>query len=214
MSALPPDFGPEEFAAASGVSRETLARLEAYVGLLAEWNVRHNLVSAASLNDVWRRHVWDSAQLAPLIPEKARSLVDLGSGAGFPGLVLAAMFREKPDFRVTLTESIAKKCRFLEAAAERMALKIEVRNSRIEAAGNEPFDVVTARACAPLDRLLGYAQHFRGPRSICLFLKGQNVEAELTEARKSWNINAIRHESRSDPSGIVLEIREFEHVRR
>jgi 16S rRNA (guanine527-N7)-methyltransferase len=123
------------------------------------------------------------------------------------------MFREKPDFRVILTESTAKKCRFLEAAAQRMELKVEVRNTRIEAAGREPFDVVTARACAPLERLFGYAQHFRGKDTVCLFLKGQSIDAELTQARKSWNITAIRHESRSDLSGVILEVREFKNAR-
>jgi 16S rRNA (guanine527-N7)-methyltransferase len=212
MSGLP-EFGPEEFAAVSGVSRETLSRLKAYVGLLAEWNARQNLVSDSSLSDVWKRHIWDSAQLASLIPPDAKSLIDLGSGAGFPALVLAVMFREKPDFRVVVTESIAKKCRFLEAAAERMELKVEVRNGRIEDYPREAFDTVTARACAPLEKLLGYAQHFRGKRTICLFLKGQSVEAELTQAHKSWNIDAIRHVSRSDPSGVILEVREFAHAR-
>jgi 16S rRNA (guanine527-N7)-methyltransferase len=209
-----PEFGPEEFAALSGVSHETLARLKAYVGLLAEWNARQNLVSVNSLNDVWRRHIWDSAQLAPFVPPDAKNLIDLGSGAGFPALVLAAMFRENPDFRVVVTDSIAKKCRFLDAAAERMELKVEVRNGRIEDYPREPFDVITGRACAPLDKLLGYAQHFRGKGSICLFLKGQSVEVELTAARKSWNIKAIRHESRSDPSGVILEVREFANVRK
>lgn len=212
MSAPPPNFGPEEFATASGVSRETLARLKAYVALLAEWNALHNLVSEASLNDVWRRHIWDSAQLAPLVPSEAKSLVDLGSGAGFPALVLAAMFREKPDFRVVVTDSIAKKCHFLEAAAERMELNVQVKNGRMEGFPREAFDVITARACAPLAKLLGYAQHFKGKRTTCLFLKGQNVEAELTEAHKSWKIQAIRHPSRSDPSGVILEVREFENV--
>ncbi len=127
-----PEFGPEEFATLSGVSRETLSRLKAYVGLLKEWNARQNLVSANSLNDVWGRHIWDSAQLAPLLPPNAKSLIDLGSGAGFPALVLAAMLREKPVFRVVVTDSIAKKCRFLEAAAERMELNVEIRNGRIE----------------------------------------------------------------------------------
>jgi 16S rRNA (guanine527-N7)-methyltransferase len=86
-------FGPEEFAEKTGVSRETLSRLKAHADLLADWNARHNLVSARSLEDVWRRHFWDSAQLAPLIPAQAQTLVDLGSGAGFPGLVLAEMLR-------------------------------------------------------------------------------------------------------------------------
>ena len=131
--------------------------------LLGEWNARHNLVSAASLADVWRRHVWDSAQLLPLIPEDAKSLVDLGSGAGFPGLVLACLLRERPGFRTVLTESVAKKCRFLEAAAARMELAVEVRNARIEEAEPEPFDVVTARACAPLAQASGLCTAFSGP---------------------------------------------------
>ncbi len=206
------EFGPEDFAKLSGVSRETLARLKRFVGLLTDWNTRHNLVSAKSLEDVWRRHVWDSAQLSAFIPPRARSLVDLGSGAGFPGIVLAILLRERPDFRTVLYEATAKKCTFLRAAAERLDLNIEIRNARIEKAANEYFDVVTARACAPLERLLGYAQHFAGPNTVCLFLKGQNLEAELTEAHKSWNIKTLRHQSRSDPSGTILEVREFHHA--
>jgi 16S rRNA (guanine527-N7)-methyltransferase len=207
-----PEFGPEAFARAAGVSHETLARLKAYVGLLADWNARHNLVSKNSLEDVWRRHVWDSAQLLRFVPDSANSLVDLGSGAGFPGLVLAVLLRERPGFKTVLYESIAKKCTFLIAAAERMQIAVEVRNARMEEARPEPFDLVTARACAPLTRLLGYARPFQGPRTINLFLKGQNVEAELTEARTSWKLNAVRRESLTDPSGAILEIRDIEHV--
>ena len=113
-------LGPEGFATQADVSRETLARLEAYVGLLRDWNTRHNLVSAKSLEDVWRRHVWDSAQLAPLVPDNAKTIADLGSGAGFPGLVLAALLRGR--VAVTLFESTRKKCDFLAAAAEAMQL--------------------------------------------------------------------------------------------
>ena len=207
-----PEFGPEEFAKAAGVSRETLARLKAYVGLLTEWNARHNLVSKNSLEDVWQRHVWDSAQLMRFVPDSANNLVDLGSGAGFPGLVLAALLRERPGFQTVLYESIAKKCAFLIAAAERMQIQVEVRNMRMEEARPEPFDLVTARACAPLTKLLGYARSFQGPNTSSLFLKGQNVEAELTEARTSWKLNAVRHESQTDPSGVILEIRDIEHV--
>jgi 16S rRNA (guanine527-N7)-methyltransferase len=201
---------PEDFAAASGVSRETLARLKAYVGLLGEWNARHNLVSEASMADVWRRHVWDSAQLVRYVPPEARTLVDLGSGAGFPGLVLAELLRGR--VRVTLTESIAKKCRFLETVRDRLGLDTEVRNARIEESKNECFDAITARACAPLERLLSYAQHFARPESVCLFLKGQNVGSELTEARKSWKMTLQQHPSLTDASGVVLEIRELAHV--
>lgn len=206
-------FGPNEFADVSGVSRETLARLKAFVALLTDWNSRHNLVSAKSLEQVWLRHVWDSAQLATFIPAGARSLVDLGSGAGFPGIVLAELLRDRPGFRTVLFESIGKKASFLKAAGDRLGLRVEVCNQRIEDAAYEPFDAIAARACAPLDRLLGYAQHFAGPNSVCLFLKGQNLDEELTQAHKSWRITALRHPSRSDPSGTILEVREFRHAR-
>ena len=204
-------FGPEEFAASALVSRETLARLKAYAGLLVEWNARHNLVSTASLEDVWRRHFWDSAQLAHLLPETAKSLVDLGSGAGFPGLVLAEIFRDRA-LQVVLYEATAKKCRFLAEIAARLKLDLEIRNVRIADAKPEPFDVVVARACAPLAELLPYAQRFWGPGTIALLLKGQNVEVELTQARKSWRIGENRHPSRSDPSGTILEITEMQRV--
>lgn len=204
-------MSPEEFGAASGVSRETLASLKAYVGLLQDWNARHNLVSAASLADVWRRHVLDSFQLARLVPPGTATLADLGSGAGFPGLVLAEVLRGKAQ--VTLFESVAKKCRFLETVRDRLELDTVIRNARIEEGAGAAFDVITARACAPLDKLLVYAQHLAGPRSICLFLKGQNVGSELTQARKSWKMEVLQHPSQTDPSGTILEIREFSHVR-
>ena len=204
-------FGPEDFAAATDVSRETLARLKVYVRLLEDWNARQNLVSAGSIADVWRRHIWDSAQLVRFIQDDAKTLADLGSGAGFPGLVLAELLRNRA--RVTLFEATAKKCAFLAEVAGKLGLNPKIRNTRMEEAGYAPFDVVTARACAPLNRLLGFAQHFAGPRSICLFLKGQNVGSELTEARKSWKMEALQHPSLTDPSGTVLEVRELSHVR-
>ena len=205
-------FGPEEFATLAHVSRETISRLSVYADMLVDWNSRHNLVSSASLADLWRRHFWDSAQLAAYVPASAGSLVDLGSGAGFPGLVLGEIFHERPDFRVTLYEATAKKCRFLEAVAARLSLGIEVRQGRIEDSEPESFDVITARACAPLAKLLPYAQRFWGKNSVALLLKGQNVEVELTESNKSWRMGTIKHQSRSDPSGVILEIRELHRV--
>ena len=114
-----------------------------------DWNARHNLVSAGSLADLWRRHFWDSAQLVPYIPTSAGSLVDLGSGAGFPGLVIAEILRERPGFRVVLYEATAKKCRFLEAVAERLNLTVEVRQGRIEDAAPEIFDVYRGAGLRP-----------------------------------------------------------------
>jgi 16S rRNA (guanine527-N7)-methyltransferase len=207
----PEPFGPEEFAAATGVSRETLARLKAFVGLLTDWNERHNLVSKASLDEVWQRHLLDSAQLAPLVPLGAKTLADLGSGAGFPGLVLAVLLQGR--VAVTLFEATRKKAEFLRAAAERLGIDVAVRNERIEDAARVVFDVLTARACAPLPELLEYAQHFAGPNTVCLFLKGQNVGVELTEAGKSWRMKIRQHPSVTHPFGVVLEIRELSHER-
>jgi 16S rRNA (guanine527-N7)-methyltransferase len=213
MSAIGRGVSPESIShemLPETISREILARLKAYVGLLEDWNARHNLVSAASLADVWPRHVWDSAQLARYVPDSARTLADLGSGAGFPGLVLAQLLQGK--VQVTLFEATAKKCRFLEAVRDRLGLDTIIRNERVEEAPLQVFDVVTARACAPLDRLLAYAQKFLGPESLCLFLKGQNVGAELTQARNSWKMKVVQHPSLTDPSGVVLEVRELRHV--
>jgi 16S rRNA (guanine527-N7)-methyltransferase len=210
--ALPEPFGPAEFQAASDVSRETLARLKLFVSLLGDWNARMNLVSAKSLEDVWKRHVWDSAQLFPLLRPGTQSFVDLGSGAGFPGLVLAILLEGRA--RAVLYEAIAKKCRFLEEVAHRTDVTVEVRNDRIEEAKREPFDVVTARACAPLDQLLSYAAPFQAKNTQCLFLKGQSVGAELTDAYKSWSMTVKQLPSRSDPSGVILDIRELRHGHR
>jgi 16S rRNA (guanine527-N7)-methyltransferase len=206
---VPEAFGPEQFSELSGVSRETLARLNAYADLLTEWNSRHNLVSRASLQGLWQRHMWDSAQLAANIPEQAGTLADLGSGAGFPGLVLACLLRDR--LKVTLFEATGKKCDFLTAAAERMGLDgVTVVNARMEDIPASRFDVVTSRACAPLPKLLGYARRFTGPNTVCLFLKGQNLGQELTEAHKYWSMKASQLPSLSDPSGAILEVRELE----
>jgi 16S rRNA (guanine527-N7)-methyltransferase len=207
---LTPDFGPEDFAKAANVSRETLGHLKAYVAVLTDWNSRHNLVSEASLADVWRRHVWDSAQLAAYIPKNAKTLVDLGSGAGFPGLVLAELLRGK--VQVTLYESIAKKCEFLQAGAKALGLTVNIRNERAEYSAEKTFDVVTARAVAPLTKLLGYARPFWSADTVGLFLKGQNVVAELAEASISWGMTVRQHPSKTGPSGVILEIRTLSHV--
>jgi 16S rRNA (guanine527-N7)-methyltransferase len=212
-SAESPEFGPVEFAAAANVSRETLGRLCLYADMLRDWNTTHNLVSKRSLDDLWRRHFLDSAQLAELMPAGARTLVDLGSGAGLPGLVLAELLRNRNDFKVVLIEATAKKCRFLEEVAERLELAIDIRNVRIEDAKWEAFDVVTARALAPLSQLLAYAQGFWAPRTTGLFLKGRNLGPELTLAHKSWSMNTREHPSRSDPEGVILEVRELEIAR-
>jgi 16S rRNA (guanine527-N7)-methyltransferase len=193
---------PDAFAALAGVSRETMARLEAYAELLKRWSGRINLVSRNTLGDLWRRHFFDSAQLLPFIPEKTRSLVDLGSGAGFPGLVLAIL--GVPG--VALIESDKRKAVFLREAARIANTPVKIVDSRIETAKPHPADVVTARACAPLDKLLPLAQRFIGPNTVCLFLKSEHVAAELTAARREWKITAAQLPSRADPRGVILKL--------
>ena len=193
----------ESFAASQNVSRETFLRLEAYVALLTKWQSAINLIGRDTLDDVWRRHIQDSAQLAGLIPDDAKTLTDLGSGAGFPGLVLAIMC----DLDVTLIESAGKKASFLREAARLTNARATVLSQRIEAAPPVISDVDTARALAPLDMLLGYAARFAGPDTLCLFPKGARAEAELTEAAKSWTMNVTRHPSVTDDQGVILEIR-------
>jgi len=196
---------PDGFAGLTGVSRETLARLEAYAELLRRWAGRINLVSRNTLGDLWRRHFLDSAQLLPLIPNKTLHLVDLGSGAGFPGLVLAIL--GVPG--VELVESDARKCVFLREAARIANAPVTIVDSRIETVKAQTADVVTARACAPLDKLLPLAERFIGPNTVCLFLKGEHVEEELTAARREWRMSAVRHPSRADPRGVILKLEQI-----
>ena len=188
-----------------GVSRETLGRLETMVETLLRWQKAINLVGRATLDDVWTRHILDSAQLAPMIPKEAKSLVDLGSGAGFPGLVLAAL---RPELEVTLIEADARKSAYLGEAARKMGLPRQPRIviSRIEAAPPAKADVVTARALAPLGQLLAWADRHRGSPAICLFHKGKGWQAELTEATQDWDIECTPQTSVTDSDAVILRI--------
>ena len=191
------------FAKIANVPRETMARLEAYVAILAAWNRRINLVGANTMGDVWRRHILDSAQLFPLLPEKTRIVVDLGSGAGLPGLVLAIL--GVPE--VHLIESDQRKAAFLrEAKRVSESANVTIHAQRAEKMGPFKADAVVARAVAPLDQLLYIAEPFLTSHSLCLFLKGKAAEAELTEARKTWRMKAETLASRADPAGVILRI--------
>jgi 16S rRNA (guanine527-N7)-methyltransferase len=187
------------------VSRETLERLAAMVSTLARWQKAINLVGRATLEDIWVRHVLDSAQLAPLIPPEARSLTDLGSGGGFPGLVLAAL---RPDLNIALIESDARKGAYLGEAARLMGLPKAPRVvvGRIEAVALAKGDVVTARALAPLDQLLAWAAPHRTNPAICLFHKGKGWQEELTKARQYWEIDVQSFPSVTDRDAVLLRI--------
>jgi 16S rRNA (guanine527-N7)-methyltransferase len=202
---------PAEFSREFDVSRETGERLEAYITLLARWNARINLVGPATIDAVWTRHVADSAQLFDLAPASASSWIDLGSGAGFPGLAVAALAAEKvPDLHVTLVESDTRKAAFLATAAREMGLDVTVEPHRIEALTPRPYDVVSARALAPLDRLCALAHRFSTRGTIFLFPKGVGLDSELTAATAGWHIRAERIASRTDPEATVLKILELE----
>ncbi|MGH6921912.1 MAG: 16S rRNA (guanine(527)-N(7))-methyltransferase RsmG [Geminicoccaceae bacterium] len=197
----PEGFASEMASAGIDVSRETLDRLGRYLELLQRWQAAINLVGASTLADPWRRHILDCAQIAPHVPRSARTVLDLGSGAGLPGLVLALL--GVPG--VQLVESDRRKAQFLREAARVTAAPVVVHASRSEQL-ELPADVVTARALAPLPRLLELASRFLAPHSLCLFLKGETALDELTEARQSWHMLAHTFPSRSGPSGVLLKL--------
>ena len=198
-------LSPAEFARRANVSRETLARLEAHLALLAHWQGTVNLVGRGTLTDPWRRHMLDSAQLFPLLPPPDGPLVDLGSGAGFPGLVLAIL--GAPD--VHLVESDARKCAFLQEAARLTGAAVTIHRARAEDIPPLGARAVTARGCAPLPRLLALAAPHLAPGGVCLFHKGRNVNKELTAARKNWKMRVDRIPSAAAPHGVCLRIREI-----
>ena len=201
-------YGPESFLQDTHVSRETLDRLRAYADLLGVWNKKINLIGKSTAPDLWRRHMLDSAQLYPLIPKATKTLLDIGSGAGFPGLVLAIM--GVPG--VHLVESDQRKAAFLREAARIASAPVAVHTARVEALKPFPVDVVTARALAPLSDLLAWAAPFLTENSRCIFPKGQNVEAELTQAHKMWTMNVDQRPSRTDPQSVIVCIGEVRRV--
>lgn len=198
---------PADFQKAAALSDDLMTRLLAMDRVLVDWAGRHNLIARSTFDMRWERHYLDSAQLAPLLPAGAKTLADLGSGAGFPGLVLAAILAEK-DVDVLLVESTGKKAAFLSEAAQEMGLSnVQVIAARIESLklGKAP-DIVTARALARLDKLLRYGHGIADENTRYFFHKGQDVEGELTQAAKYWHMEVIRHQSITSPDATILEI--------
>jgi 16S rRNA (guanine527-N7)-methyltransferase len=190
------------------VSRETSERLERLIELLLRWSAHTNLIARSTLPMVWSRHVADSLQLLSLAPD-AKRWIDLGSGAGFPGLVIACALADAPGTEVHLVESIGKKAAFLREAAEQLQVPAVVHAVRIEDFGkNLQFkpDVITARALAPLDELLKLAHPLLRTGALGLFPKGQDVDAELTKASKSWNIEASLVPSKTSPDSRIVAV--------
>ncbi len=204
---------PEDFAAAFDVSRETLERLETYETLLRQWQKAVNLVAPSTLGGIWHRHFADSAQILHLAPEGARSWVDLGSGAGFPGLVVAILLGGAGP-RVTLIESDSRKCAFLREVARKTGTTVDILSTRIEQAATqaklEPPEVVSARALAPLDRLLGLAAPLFTPSTVGVFLKGRDAALEIETAAKAWTFAVEMVPSITEATGRVVVIRDLQ----
>lgn len=180
--------------------------------LLDQWNNRINLVSQNAMADFWTRHALDSWQLWPHIPESAQTLLDLGSGAGFPGIAMAIGCKSRGMGHVTLVESAGKKANFLRTVIRELDLPAKVWADRAEKLSQHhtfqgPYDVITARAFAPLPRLFTYAQAFWGEGTEALLLKGETVTDELTQASESWIYHVTQLASVSDPSGSILKIK-------
>jgi len=188
------------------VSRETLDRLQSYEAMLQRWNRRINLVGRNDNSDFWTRHILDCAQLVMHV-DHAEKWIDLGAGAGLPGLVCAIVSNElSPKTRFTLVESDQRKSIFLTQAAAHLGINIDVKRDRIEAIDPEAFDVISARALAPVSNLFNYAERLSHSQTIMLFLKGRHVSQELTEASENWHSLVETHPSLSDPSGKILKI--------
>ncbi|MDE8344897.1 MAG: 16S rRNA (guanine(527)-N(7))-methyltransferase RsmG [Acidocella sp.] len=184
------------------------ARLRQFAALVETWSARINLVSRGDVPVLWRRHVGESLELVPYIPAGTERAIDLGSGAGFPGMVLAIA----TGIAFTLVESDRRKAAFLLEAARQVAAPVTVVNARIEAAQTPPAGLITARALAPLDKLLGLAAPHLTPGGVCLFPKGPGVAAELTLAKRFWHMRAERFASPSAGEKCILKVSEIRHV--
>ena len=213
---------PADFAVVFDVSRETLDRLAIYEGLLRQWQKAVNLVAPSTLDAIWHRHFADSAQVVRLAPQ-ARSWVDLGSGAGFPGLVVAILLAEAPSPclvgegtrpKITLIESDSRKCAFLREVARKTGITVDILSTRIEQAAThtslESPEVVSARALAPLDRLLGLSAPLFTPSTVGVFLKGRDAVAEVETAAKAWTFAVEMVPSITEATGRVVVIRDLQ----
>lgn len=200
------DYGPDAFLADTDVSRETLTRLEKYVALLTKWQKAKNLVAESTLADSWRRHFLDSAQMFPLIQKHvsadAISFLDIGSGAGFPGLVLSIMGLGHAH----MVESNGRKCVFMNQVVRDTGATATVHNARIESLEAFPVDIVVSRACAKTTQLLEWSERFITDATELWLLKGEGAEEELTQARASWNMQIERFPSQSSSSGVILRL--------
>ena len=205
------DRPEDQFTAALNVSRETLERLAEYANLIAKWTPKINLVSRQSLQDLWRRHFLDSAQLYRLTSESGQ-WVDLGSGGGFPGMVIAILAAQRDDLAVILVEADQRKAAFLRTVNRELGLQATIIAGRIETIPPIGANVLSARALAPLDTLLSYADRHLAPGGRALFPKGAKADAEITEALEHWRFDCEKYRSMTDETATILSIGALAHV--
>ena len=192
------------------VSRETIERLETHLSLLRKWTQKINLVASGSVKDGWTRHIEDSAQLFPLIPEEAKTLADFGSGGGFPGVVLAILARDlRPDLDVILVESDARKAAFLRTVLNETEVEAELHVERILDLAPVLTDVMTARALAPLEQLCAVAEHHMASEGTAILPKGRNAEDEIETALERWTFACEKIPSRTDDDAVILKLRDI-----
>lgn len=194
------------------VSRETFEKFETIQQQLLLWSKRFNLVSPSSLPHFWVRHVLDSVQLYELAPRSAKNWLDIGSGAGFPGIILAIMLMQRPGAQMTLIEANGKKASFLRHCAREVGAQVKVVNQRIEDISPFTAEVITARALSSLSDLLEYSLPFCDKNTLLVFPKGKRVEAELSEALVDWKIQYSHHSSITDTDANILSVRSFSRV--
>lgn len=196
------------------VSRETFLKFKTYEASLHEWQNKFNLVSNASLENAWQRHFEDSVQLFKFIPTSARTILDFGSGAGFPALVLAIMAQEKlPQLKVKLIESIKKKTLYLNTVKELCQLNVDVVNDRIENLPAQKVDVITSRAMCNLNDLLKYSLRFTTKQTLMIFPKGRSYQEELDEARRNWKFDCRIEKNEVSDDGVILLINHLSSIK-
>lgn len=191
------------------VSRETFSTMEQYVALLLKWNKSINLIGASTENEIWDRHILDAWQIASYLPSVKTNprLLDMGSGAGLPGMILSML-----KYDVVMVESDERKCVFLQEAIRLLGLNAQVNNCRLELLDMGKFDIITARALAPLTQLIAYAFPHLGINGQCIFPKGETYSMELSEARKQWQFSDIIYPSQCHPKSVILQLSNISSV--
>ncbi len=196
-----------QFQTQTDVSRETLARYQTWFDLLSRWNKKINLVAPTTLHDFWHRHALDSWQVVELLPPNIKTVLDMGAGAGFPGLAMAIGLADKPGAHITLIEANGKKCNFLRTVIRELALPAKAVQERVENLPPAPYDIITARAFAPLPKLLAYSQQFWGKQTTALFPKGAHWQDEVKAAQDRYDFTLTATPSQTAENAKILTIK-------